>query len=205
MAKTYDKKAIELCRLFYHQRGGTHHELIEADMRKAGYVNWQKANLPDRGKNGERMGWISKHGFERSLEIYNQGLKANVLSAEQDLYVGIRNCRQTLQKIVEAGKCTKDELYQYRDFCKLEIEARKNLDLSRDNLETFVAGYEKQMEWLAVIDPSGKAVKELVKHGEKLVEMAQAHYGKSEEVSDGAGPGEDESGEQPGSGLRLVK
>lgn len=195
MPKPYDKKAIELCRKFYCERGGKNHDLIEQDMRKAGYAGWQKANLHDRGRNHERMGWITRYGFERSLEIYNQGLIAAVNSDEQDLYQGIKRVRQTLQKEVDNGEATKDEIYQYRDFCKLEIDARKNLDLSRDNLETFVAGYEKLVMWLGEIDAKAAAI--VVKHGDRLAELAAAHYGKEGDIDSRAIDRTDESGEQP--------
>lgn len=204
MPQPYGQEAIDLCRSLYCKYGGKNFDAIQAEMRKAGWAGWQKANLSDRGKGGARMGWITKYGFENSLKLHLQKLTESVNDDEQDLYIGIRTVRKAMQNKVVGKSASKDDIYQYRDFCKLEIEARRNLDLSRDNLETFVAGYEKQMQWLAVIDPSGKAVKELLKHGEKLTEMAQAHYGKSEENSDRASPGEDEGGEQPGSSLGLV-
>jgi hypothetical protein len=202
MAKTYGQEAIDLCRSLYCKYGGRNHDAIQAEMRKAGYANWQKANLHDRGKEGTsrwRMGWISRYGFDNSLKLHLQKLTEAVNDDEQDLYIGIRTVRKAVQAVVVGKSASKDEIYQYRDFCKLEIEARKNLDLSRDNLETFVAGYEKLMQWA----PDDLA-KLLVKYGEQLVDMAKTHYGSSEEVNDGAGPGEDEGGEQPGSHLGLV-
>lgn len=204
MAKTYGEDAIEFCRKLYCKYGGKNHDAIQVEMRKAGWAGWQKSNLHDRGKAGtknERLGWITKFGFERSLQIYTEGLVSGIRSDEQDLYIGIRNVRQTLQKKVEAGTATKDEFYQYRDFCKLEIEARKNLDLSRDNLETFVAGYEKLIDWVGKKDP--QAAKMLVKHGEYLAEMAQIHYGKAEAGDHGAGDREDEGGDRPGPGQSV--
>lgn len=208
MAKAYPPEAKELCRGLYLKYAGQNHDAIEREMQKV-YPGWRKSNLYDRGPDKTRrgkLGWINDNGFERSLELYTEQLVTGVNSDEQDLYIGIRNVRKTLQKKVEAGKCTKDELYQYRDFCKLEIEARKNLDLSRDNLETFVAGYEKLTVWMGEIDP--KDAKVLVKHGPRLAELAEAHYGKQqqpEQIDDGAGPGEDEGGDESPGGLRLVK
>jgi hypothetical protein len=198
----YNQDAIELARSLYCKYGGKNLDAVQREMRKAGYPGWLKTYLFDKGRDGTahyRMGWITKYGFDNSLRMHLEKLVESVNDDEQDLYVGIKATRKELQKKITGKAATKDELYQYRDFCKLEIEARKNLDLSRDNLETFVSGYEKLTDWAP---PDLKKL--LVKYGEKLVEMAQAHYGKSEEVDDGASPGEDEGGEQPGSSVGLV-
>jgi hypothetical protein len=191
MPTQYPQEAVDLCRKIYCKYGGNNADAIEREMRKV-YPGWRRNNLNDRGKGKEaRLGWVTKYGFEKSLEIYNRRLTEAVNDDEQDLYIGIQTVRKTLQEKVHAKTATKDEFYQYRDFCKLEIEARKNLDLSRDNFDTFVAGWEKILGWLGELDP--KAVKMLVKHGEKLTELAQAHYGKSEEIDAGTSDREDES------------
>lgn len=202
MPVTYPQKAIETCRELYCRYGGKNHDLIEQGMKKAGYVNWKRKNLYDTGSGKEaRLGWITRHGFERSLEIYTEKLIERVNDDEQDLYLGIKRVRRALQKAVDAGEATKDEVYQYRDFCKLEIDARKNLDLSRDNLETFVSGYEKLTIWLGEIDP--KAAGMLVKYGERLAEMAQSHYGKEpDEIDSRTGDRANEGGDEPFSLLR---
>lgn len=202
MAKTNEPKAtrtnyslesIERCRQLYCRYGGKNFEAIEFEMRRD-WPRWQRAMLFDRGRGkNARLGWITKFGFDNSLKIYTQKLVESVNDDEQDLYLGIRTIRKELQKAVSGKEATKDQIYQYRDFCKLEIEARRNLDLTRDNLETFVAGYEKLVGWLAGIDP--EAAKRLVANGEKLAELAQAHYGKQEEEHDGTGSREDEGGE----------
>ena len=169
------------------------------------YPGWRKKNLYDRNEKGrgERFGWITNYGFDNSLKIYTEKLVTAVNDDEQDLYLGIKATRQEMQKKVAGKSATKDDIYQYRDFCKLEIEARRNLDLSRDNLETFVAGYEKLTIWLGEIDPA--AAKLLVKNGERLAEMAQAHYGKQDEaIDDGAGPGADEGGDEQARSIGLV-
>lgn len=195
MPARYGQEAIEEARRLYCKYGGKNHDAIEAEMRRQ-WPSWQKENLHNRGKDGERMGWIERYGFDNSLKLHLQKLTESVNDDEQDLYLGIKAVRKRLQTKTVSGECTKDELYQFRDFSKLEIEARRNLDLSRDNLETFVAGYEKLISWLGEIDP--QAAKLLIRNGEKLAEMAQAHYGKSEEIGDGADDRTDEGGERPG-------
>jgi hypothetical protein len=189
---SYNQEAVEICRKLYCKYGGKNHLAIEKEMQKQ-YPSWRMTNLYDRGKTKERHGWVTRFGFDRSLEIYLQKLTESVNDDEQDLYIGIRTVRKAMQTKVVGKNAGKDDIYQYRDFCKLEIEARRNLDLSRDNLETFVAGYEKLLNWLSDIDPA--TAKALIKHGEKLTQLAQAHYGKAEAVDDGASDREDEGGE----------
>ena len=191
--RKYPEEAIELCRKLYCKYGGKNFKGIETEMRKH-YPGWNKVNLEDRGRGGsQRMGWITRYGFERSLKLHMEKLIESVNDDEQDLYLGIKAVRKKLQTRAISADATKDELYQYRDFGKLEIEARRNLDLSRDNLETFVSGYEKLLGWLSDLDPA--AAKMLIKHGEKLSELAQAHYGKTETDDDGTGDRADEGGE----------
>ena len=193
--RVYSEEAIDTCRRLYCKYGGNNHDAIEREMQKQ-WPGWRRQNLYDRGKGkNAKFGWVTRYGFEKSLKIYTEKLVESVHDDEQDLYVGIKKVRQSLQTKVETGKATKDEFYQYRDFCKLEIEARKNLDLSRDNLETFVSGYEKMLMWLGEIDPAGAKV--LIKNGDKLTALAAAHYGKTETDFDRAGDREDEGGEQP--------
>lgn len=196
MPKRYSREAEEKCRELYCRYGGRNHELIERDMRKAGWPGWQKSILYDKGRDtNARMGWITRLGFENSLRIYTQKLAEKVNNDEQALYLGIKKVRESLQSKVEAGAANRDEIYQYRDFCKLEIEARKNLDLSRDNFETFVSCFEKLALWLAPIDKA--AAKGLVRNGERLTAMAQAHYGKTDKIDSRTGSGEDEGRDEP--------
>lgn len=194
MPTQYDQETIEFCRSLYLKYGGKNHDAVEREMQKE-FPGWRKQNLIDRGTGKDaRLGWINKHGFDNSLKIYLQKLTESVNDDEQDLYLGIKATRKTMQAKIAGKNPSKDEIYQYRDFCKLEIEARRNLDLSRDNLETFVSGYEKLVNWLSEIDKA--AAKLLIKHGEKLSELASAHYGKQqEEINDGAGVGANEGGE----------
>jgi hypothetical protein len=193
MPTQYSQEAVELCRKLYCKYGGKNAEAIEREMQKV-YPGWRRNNLNDRGKGKEgRLGWVTKYGFENSLKLHVQKLTESVNDDEQGLYLGIKTVRKELEKQVVGKQPTRDQLYQYRDFCKLEIEARRNLDLSRDNLETFVAGYEKLLTWSTEIDKA--LARLLVKHGEKLAELAAAHYGKSEEIDAGASDREDEGGD----------
>lgn len=198
MSQRYDQEAIELCRKLYCKYGGKNYDAIEAEMQKV-YPGWRRSNLFDRKKKKTdkvpHEGWINKYGFDNSLKLHLQKLTESVNDDEQDLYLGIKAVRKRLQTTVAAGEATRDELYQYRDFCKLEIEARRNLDLSRDNLETFVSGYEKLLTWAADIDKD--LAKLLVKHGSKMAELAEAHYGKTQAEFDRADAGEDEGGDEP--------
>lgn len=210
MPTQYNQDAIEEARRLYCKFGGKNLEAVEREMQKK-YPKWRKHLLLDRGKGkNERLGWITKYGFEKSLEIHLKTLMTAVADDTQNLYIGIKSVREALQLKVSGKDPSKDELYQYRDFCKLEIEARKALDLSRDNLETFVSGYEKLMIWTADIDPD--LARGLAKIGDQLTELAKAHYGENETLDGGAGPDPDGIGEQPhpgedtgGSGIRPIE
>ncbi len=194
MGKSYSEEAIETCRRLYCKYGGKNFDAIQREMRKAGWVGWTKSNLNDRGRIGTRTfreGWIDRYGFDRSLKLHIEKLTEKVNDDEQSLYLGIKTVRERLEKAALGDGASKDDLAKYRDFCKLEIEARRNLNLSRDNLETFVAGYEKLTIWAPDID--AQLAKLLAQHTDRFAELAAAHYGK-DEGDDGAGFREDESG-----------
>lgn len=195
MPKEYPTEAVELCRKLYCKYGGKNFDAIEREMRKE-FPGWAKANLNDRDakdRRNRRLGWVTRFGFENSLRLHLQKLTETVNDDEQDLYLGIKTIRKQLQNEAIGKNASKETRREYREYCKLEIEARRNLDLSRDNLETFVAGYEKLMMWLTELDSA--AAKALLKHGERLIEMAKAHYGKTEADDDGTGDRADEGGQ----------
>lgn len=197
----YNQEAIEKARGLYIKYGGENFGAIQREMQKQ-YPGWRKSNLVSRQEKAyrgraarEKLGWVELYGFEKSLKLHLQQLATSAKNDEQDLYLGIKAVRKELQTKVAAGIATRDEVYSYRDFCKLEIDARKNLDLSQDNLETFVSGYEKLLIWLGELDAA--AAKVVVKHGDRLAEMAKAHYGEEETEFDGAGDRADEGGGEP--------
>lgn len=197
MPKQYPQEAVDLCRSLFCKYGGKNHDQIQAEMQKV-YPGWRKKNLYDidsKDPKNVRLGWITKYGFENSLRLHIEKLTEKVNDDEQDLYLGIKTIRKQLQVEAIGRNADKDNRREFREYAKIEIEARRNLDLSRDNLETFVSGYEKLVMWLGELDPA--AAKMLIKHGEKLAELAQAHYGKAETEYDGAIDREDEGRDEP--------
>ncbi len=198
----YKQDAIDHCIALYCKYGGKSHDLIERGMQQAGWTGWRKAYLYDKGKivdgkpnRNYREGWISKYGFDNFLAAHTEKLVERVNDDEQSLYIDIKAVRKRLGQKALSGDADKDDLAKYRDYCKLEIEARRNLDLSRDNFETFVLCYEKLVIWAPDIDPN--LAKLLAKNGDRIAELAQAHYGKENEIDNGAEPGTDESGDEP--------
>jgi len=198
MPKQYGQEAIEEARRLFCKYGGKNYDAIEREMQKK-WPSWRKGLLPDKGKGKDaRLGWIARYGFDNSLEIHTKTLMTAVADDTQNLYLGIKTVRQKLQLKVVGDSPTKDQLYQYRDYCNLEIAARKALDLTRDNLETFVSGFEKLMIWLADIDP--ELARGLAKNGDRLVEAAKAHYGEEAALDEGTDPGENEGSEPADAG-----
>ena len=194
MAKSYSEEAIELCRRLYCKYGGKNHDAIQREMRAAGYSGWSKINLQNRGREGprgERMGWVDKYGFDNSLRLHIEKLATSVNNDEQDLYLSIKTLRKRLQGKALARNPDTKVVSQFRDLAKLEIEARRNLDLSRSNLETFAEAFELIATWAPDIDAD--LASRFIKSADRFMELAQAHYGKQEDsVNDGTGDGPDE-------------
>lgn len=203
MAKSYGEEAIEFCRKLYCKYGGKNHDAIQAEMRKAGWAGWQKSNLHDRGSGkNTRLGWITKYGFDASLKISIKLLVESVQNDDQRDYLKLQEICSRLEAKALNPDAIRDDLYIYRDFFRLKLEMKTKLEVTRDNFETFVDGYEKLLGWAPDLDP--ELARLLVKHGEKIADLAQAHYGKTEAVNSGADSRADESGDGPPASESLV-
>lgn len=180
MPKQYDQEAIEFCRQLYCKHGGKNFDAIETEMQ-ARYPSWSKQNLIGRGKSGDaRLGWIDEHNFDKSLEEYLKTQVAAVTDDVQKRYLGIKGVCDRLEKKVENGNASRDDIYSYRDFCKLEMEYRLKLDLQKDSYESFAAGLENLLAWLPEIDEKAAAVFLSGDTVEQILARARAEYGKQE-------------------------
>ncbi len=181
MPKQYDQEAIELARKLYCKYGGKNLVALEKEMREV-YPGWLKQTLLDRrgSEANFREGWINKYGFDKSLQEYLKTQIAGVTDDVQKLYLGIKGVRESLEKKVNNGNGTRDEIYAYRDFCKLEMEARQKLDLEKDNYESFVACWEKLLVWLPEISESAAVAFLTGDTAEKVLERARIEYGEQE-------------------------
>lgn len=179
MAIQYEQEAVEFCRNLYCKYGGKDHAAVEREMRER-FPKWRQQNLRDRQGKDARLGWINRYNFEKSLEEY---LKTQVVSVTDDVqkrYLGIKGVCDRLQSKVEGGEATRDEIYSYRDFCKLEMEYRLKLDLQKDSYESFAAGLEKLLAWLPEIDKQCAASFLSGDTVEQILARARTEYGKQE-------------------------
>lgn len=180
MSRTiYPQEAIDLCLELYLRFGGANYNAIEREMQKI-YPGWQKQLLFSKGKGkNARLGWIDKFGFERALKLHLENKIEKVQDDTQRLYNGIKKVRERLEKKALSEDASPSDLDKYAKYCDLEIKARQALELSKSNLETFAEAFELICGWLAEIN--AEVAKGFVKSGDKLIERAQIHYGKSEE------------------------
>lgn len=181
MPTQYDQELIEHCRALYIKYGGKNLDAVEREMQKE-IATWRKNNLFDRGKGENfREGWINRYGFDKSLQEH---LKIQAIAGCDDvqkLYIGIKSVRETLQNKIKGSNPSRDDIYAYRDFCKLEMEARTKLDLEKDSYEIFVTIVEKILAWLPDIDL--KASKSILSGDvmERLLAKAKSEYGDQQE------------------------
>lgn len=183
MPKQYAKEVVEKARSLYCKFGGKDFDAIEREMRKE-YPTWRKQNLKARGKGSDsRLGWIDEYQFDKSLVEYAKTQIVAVTDDVQKLYLGIKKTRETLELKVagEGATPTRDEIYAYRDFCKLEMEARGKLDLTKDNYESFVACFEKMLTWLPEIDEKAATAFLSNDVAEQILERARVEYGEEKQ------------------------
>lgn len=182
MPKRYPQKAVEKARELYCKFGGKNFDQIELEMRKT-YPEWREQNLHSRGKGkNARLGWIIEYNFEKSLEEYLKTQPSALTDDVQNLYLGIKKVRESLQEKVIDGKGTRDDIYAFRDYANLEMKARDKLDLEKDNFETFVVIFEKLLAWLPDIDEAAAKAFLSGDVAERILEKARIEYGESEEI-----------------------
>lgn len=177
MPKMYNEEAVETAFKLYLRFNGASHDLIESEMRKAGYGNWSRQNLYTRGKDSNlKIGWIERFGWEKALrlKVATSGRAAQT-SAER-LFLEIEQARERIKGQLDAqGGTDRDLVYQHRDYCKLSMDALSKLEAARDSFDGFVAMYERLLEWLGEVNP--QALSALVGCTDKVTERARRHYG----------------------------
>jgi len=169
MPTQYGNKAIESCRKYYCEFGGNA-EQIEKAMRRD-YPNWGKQNLFDKG---DRLGWINKFGFEKSLKL---ALDTRISAVENDDERRYKAVVQLADKYQEKALQGDDKAVPM--FIKLtdqQIELRSKLDLSSSTFETFVESFEQIVNWSKEIDV--ELAKLFYRRKDEFIERAMTKYGK---------------------------
>lgn len=179
MGKRYSNEAIQECLQLYLHFNGGQHERIQTEMRKT-WPGWSLNNLYDKGKGKNfREGWISLYGWKRALEMKIATSSEGAATSAELLFLEMEIVRRRLSKELAAkgAEADKDLVYQYRDFCKLCIDALARLDAARDNFASFAKCWEDLLRWLPAI--SEKAARELLKVSESVIERARTEYASS--------------------------
>ncbi len=171
----YSPDAIELCRKLYCQFGGNPAQ-IEKGMKKQ-YTLWTKRLLNDRGTGKEaRHGWITKYGFDKSLELHQQNQIASVENADERRYNAVVKLADQYQE--KAFQGDEKAVGLFIKLTDQQIELRNKLDLTSGNFETFVESFERIVIWAKDIDQD--LAKLFYRRKDEFIEMATAHYGKSD-------------------------
>jgi hypothetical protein len=179
MAKSYSPEAVETARKLYCENGGNP-QRIQEGMRKAGYANWNKQLLLDKGTSGPnaRLGWITKFGFEKSLQLHLETKIGAVQNDDERRYKAVVQLADKYQGLALQGDDKAVGL-----FIKLtdqQIELRNKLDLQHSTLETFVEAFERMTVWAKDIDQD--LAKLFFKRKDEFIERALVHYGEQEET-----------------------
>lgn len=169
MPTTYGPEAIKLCRQYYVQFGGNA-ELIEKAMRKD-YPGWGKQNLFDKGN---RLGWIKKHGFEKSLEL-DLNTKINAVESDDERrYNAVVKLADHYQELALQGD--EKAVPMFIKLTDQQIALRSKLDLSGATFETFVEAFEQIVAWAKEIDV--ELAKLFYRRKDDFIERAVTKYGK---------------------------
>jgi hypothetical protein len=176
VARAYPAEAIEKCFRLYLRFNGGQWDRIEKEMRRE-WPGWSKQNL---GNRGDKLGWIEKYGWEAGLKLHLATKPAGARTSAETLFNEIEETRKKLFADLQAlgGRQDRDLVYQYRDFCKLSIEALSKVQGAGNTLESFVAFWERLLDMLPEI--SEKAAAALLAVADQVIERAGAEYAHSE-------------------------
>jgi hypothetical protein len=179
MPRSYTDEAIADCQRLYLKFNGQQHDRIEAEMRKT-WPGWSRQNLYTRGKGPkQKIGWIDKFGWEKALQLHLT-TRVEKLPACEQIFREIDEIRKKIftQIKVLGAKAERDLIYQHRDYTKLSIDALNKIGAGQ-TLDSFVAMWERLLDWLPLISP--KALAELLKVDNVILEKAALEYGDEEE------------------------
>lgn len=180
MPTSYPPEAIEQCLRLYLKYNGQQHTRIEKEMRRT-WPGWSKQNLYSRG---EKIGWIDKYGWEEALRLHLAQQPEARRTAADKIFSEIDEIRKKIfgQIKVAGARADRDLIYQHRDYTKLSIDALNKIGEGH-NLDSFIAMWEGLLDWLPSISP--KALTELLKVDNLILEKAALEYGDTEESRDG--------------------
>jgi hypothetical protein len=175
MPRKYSDEAVDYCFQLWLRHNGENHDLIEAAMRKV-WPGWSKQNLYERGAGANHKdGWIVKYGWENALKIKRATSARQAATSAEKLFLEIEQQRERIKTELDGkGSCDKDLIYQHRDYCKLSIDALARLAASGNNIDAFVAMWERLMRWLP--DISVSATRELLAVSDQVLERAKVEY-----------------------------
>ena len=176
MGKRYSEEAVQRCLELYLHFNGGHFDRIEAEMRKE-WPGWSRSNLHDKGKGRNlRPGWVTLYNWKYALKMKLATSAEGASTSAEVLFLEIEMVRRRLGKELETkgARAPKDMVYQHRDYCKLSIDALARLEAARDNLAGFGKFWEQLLTWLPSI--SEKALRELLKSSEQVIERAKLEY-----------------------------
>lgn len=179
MPRTYPAEAIEGALHLFLKYNGQQHDRIEAEMRKR-WPGWSKQNLYSRG---EKIGWIDKYGWEEALKLHLATRPETALTSAERIFNETEEIRKRIYEEIKTlgAKADRDLIYQHRDYVKLSIDALSKLNGVGHTLEGFVAFWERLLDWLPEL--SEKALSELLKVADQVIEKATAVYGNQEETT----------------------
>src|SRR5437763_5061867 len=176
MPRAYPPEATEDCFQLYLRYNGGQHDRIEQEMRRK-WPMWSKQNLYTRGQGAnQKIGWIEKYGWERGLKLKLATNGEAAATSAEALYLEIESTRKRIKAALDAADVTdRDLIYQHRDFCKLSVDALARLEAARDNLDGFVAFWERLLTWLPEI--SKEAALALLAVNDEILARAEREYG----------------------------
>lgn len=180
MGTRYSNEAVQRCQELYLLHNGGNYDRIELEMRKE-WPGWSKGNLYNKGTGKNlRPGWVTLYGWKDLLKLKASTSSEGAATSAELLFLEIETARRRLSKQLQAlgAEADKDLVYQYRDFCKLSIDALARLEAARDNLAGFAKFWKDLLSWLPGI--SEKAQRELLKVSEPVIERARLEYASSD-------------------------
>lgn len=173
MPKTTSPECIEDAFALYLKYNGERFDLIEAEMRRKGWIGFNKRCLTNRGKGENfREGWIERYQWKKALESYQAAKIKTVLTNEEKLYQEVETIREQLFNQIQAtGVNNRDLIYQHRDYSQRSAEILAQIEKARDISRDFAQFLSLLMTISLKISPT--LARELCDAEEAIIKYAK--------------------------------
>ena len=160
----------------YLKYNGESHDRIEREMRGLGYRTFSQHQLTDHGTGkGFRKGWISRYGWQKSLEFKLAYTGTIAITSAESLLFEVEFLRKRLFHELQGSETVDIELLkQHERYSARSAQILASLEDARDNYANFVFFLRHLLTAATAISP--ELAKAICSAENALIEWAEREF-----------------------------